>query len=160
MRVHPQVEQHNGVVSVTMSAFFIGDAADASDQLRIQAYGDPSINMVGLFTDPNDATFEFTFAAPTLYVGITTQMQNYTARFMAAPAGPDVCYLPPGAVVSGPGWAPYRPRAGASLDCVVADPVRAGTLWATAIEARVNTAMAALRSETPVQLTSLPDATV
>ncbi len=168
MIVHPQVIHQNGIVTVTMLATFSGAPIDQTDQQRIVAYGDPSINLGGLFTDPNDGTFQFTFPASELYAGITTQMQGYAARFMVK--------LP---LVPSPGsnWSsfasttPYNPFATSSspssqpggqgqLDCLCSDPVRAATIWAAAIDTRVQAAMAILRAKTPAQLTSLPDATV
>jgi len=181
MRVHPTVVHLNGVVSVTMVASFIGDATDTGDQTRIQAYGDPSINLVGLMTDPADATFQFTFGATELFVGITTQMQNYTARFMAVlPVNPNYsgfAHLPQGYPTGGYARAPGYPTGNSfcqvpgypqgyqnpanqgQLDCAVTDPVRAATIWAGIIDARVTAAMVTLRAQIPPQLITLPDST-
>ena len=176
MRVHPQVSHQNGVVTVTMIASFIGDPTDADDQTRIQAYGDPSVNLVGLMTDPADPTFQFVFGAPELSVGITTQMQNYKARFMAvlpvnAYGGIAASGYPAGGFCPSPGYPVgssfplmpgypqgYRnPTAQGLLDCAVTDPVRAAGVWANIIGARVTAAMMTLRAEIPAQLTTLPD---
>jgi hypothetical protein len=172
MQVQPSVTQVNGIVTVTMKAAFVGDPTDATDQQRITAYGDPIVNLGGLFTDPNDASFKFTFPAQQKFVGITTAMANYPVRFMTA-----LPLVPP----SGTQWNPYVPtnpfrtsseewgstfpggipatQQGA-LDCVVTDPVRAATIWATAIDTQIQAAVAILRTKTPVQLTSLPNATI
>lgn len=165
MKVHPQVVHNSGIVTVTMQATFIGDPTDAGDQQRITAYGDPKINLGGLFTDPSDSTFAFTFPASELYVGVTTQLQNFPARFFTSlPLIPQ----------TGSNWNPFAPTATGNpfatrshpglqqgdLDSVVTDPVRAATIWAAAIDTRVQAAMVTLRAKTPAQLTSLPDTTV
>jgi hypothetical protein len=146
MKIHPVVVQQNGIVSVTMQATFIGDSTDITDKQRIQAYGDPLINLGGLFTDPGTPSFSFTFPARELFVGLTTQMSSFTARFMVA--------LP---VATMPGWPP--PTQG-PLDCITTGPVEAATVWAAKIETQALAVMTVLRSLTPAQLVTLPDATV
>lgn len=152
MNIHPQVIQQNGIVTVTMIAQFTGDPTDATDQQRIQAYGDPPINLGGLFTDPAMTTFQFTFPAAELYAGLTTAMQNHPARFMSSlPARPP----------QRPNYIMYQPEnlycEPGPLDCITSDPVHAATVWAATIETRAAAAMAVLRAKTPAQLTSLPD---
>lgn len=164
MKVHPQVIHTNGIVTVTLQASFIGDAPDHGDQQRISAYGDPKINIAGLFSDPADPSFSFTFPASEMYVGVTTDLQNHAVRFMTA-----LPLTPP----SGSNWNPfasttaYNPFATSAsgtqqgdLDCVVTDPVRAATVWAAAVDSRVQTAMTVLRAKNPAQLTNLPDSTI
>jgi hypothetical protein len=146
MKIHPVVVQQNGIVSVTMQATFIGDVTDITDKQRIQAYGDPLVNLGGLFTDPANTSFSFTFPASQLFAGLTTQMSSFTARFMVN--------LP---VATQPGW---PPPAQGPLDCVTIEPVEAATVWASAIETQALAAMTILRALTPAQLISLPDSTV
>ena len=159
MKIHPVVMQQNGVVSVSIQAQFIGETTDASDKQRIQAYGDPQVNLGGLFTDPSNTTFSFTFPASELYVGITTQMQGFTARFMEALPQARTT-IPP---VNGsffPGeWegSPGQPPSQGPLDCITTSPIEAATVWAAAIQTRVLAAMTTLRAQTPAALTSLPD---
>jgi hypothetical protein len=160
MKVHPAIVHQNGIVSVTMSATFVGDSTDVTDQQRIQAYGDPQIDLGGLFTNPAlGSTFSFVFPAAELYAGLTTQMSGYTARFMTSlPLNPPQ----PQTVFSG--YSPYRPTPftpqQGPLDCVTVDPIQAATVWANAIEERATAAMTTLRAKTPAQLTTLPDETV
>lgn len=146
MKIHPVVVQQAGIVSVSMQATFVGDSTDSTDKQRIVAYGDPLVNLGGLFTDPANTPFSFTFPASQLYVGLTTQMASYTARFMTT--------LP---VATMPGWP--TPAQG-PLDCLCSNPVEAATVWAAAIEAQALTVMTTLRAFSPAQLVSLPDATV
>ncbi len=162
MKVHPIVIQQNGIVSVTMQAQFVGDPTDATDKQRIQAYGDPQVNLGGLFTDPANTAFSFTFPASELFVGITTQMNGFTARFMDALPS-DSTTIPPvnGAFVPGqwmgaPGQTPQQ----GPLDCITSGPIEAATVWAAAIQTRVSAAMTTLRATNPAALTSLPDLTV
>ena len=54
MKIHPVVIQQNGIVSVTMQALFVGGANDATGQQRIEAYGDPVVQLGGQFTDPGN----------------------------------------------------------------------------------------------------------
>ena len=102
--------------------------------------------------------FQFSFPASDLYVGVTTQMQGYTARFMTQ--------LPPA-----PRGIPeehweyehrYHPHHGhhthGSLDCVTSDPQHAATFWIATIESRISDLMVALRQRTP--LGAQTDATV
>lgn len=157
MQVNPVVMMNNGIVSVTMQALFVGDSTDTTDKQRIQAYGDPKINLGGTYTDPSNPDFSFSFPASQLYAGITTQMASYTARFMTTPAPPPP---PPSAVYQ---WSPASPQGEncqGALDCITSNPVQAATVWAAAIQAAVLTAMTSLRAESPASLTSLPDMTV
>jgi hypothetical protein len=159
MKVSSVLSQKNGIISVQMIASFVGDSTDASDQARIAAFGDPLVDLAGLFTDPNNNTFSFTFPVSQLFVGITTQMQNFPARFMVQ--------LP---VVPFPGelfnpfaltqsWNPFAPgierndhlphlRQG-NLDSVNTNPSEAASVWVTQIEARITAAMTTLRALTP-----------
>ena len=84
MKIHPVVIQQNGIVSVTMQALFVGGANDATGQQRIEAYGDPVVQLGGQFTDPGNPSFSFPFPAAELYAGLTTQLASNTARFMTA----------------------------------------------------------------------------
>ena len=144
MTIHPTVSELGGIVSVQLAALFTGANTDTTDRQLIQGYGDPQVNLAGLFTDPNQTSFTFTFPVNEQYVGITTQMPGYTVRFMTA--------LPP---VS---FGQPQPLQG-PLDCITTDPNHAATVWAATMQTRVAAAMVALRSKT-VPLTSLPDSTV
>jgi len=157
MRIHPSVVHQNGIVSVTIRASFIGDSTDITDQQRIQAYGDPTVNLGGLFTDPADSTFNFTFPASELYTGVTTDMQNHTARFMKVQPQAQPTALSYTIYQPVPQFNPFGPG---NLDCVISDPVRAATIWAAAIDTRIQALMVTLRAKSPAQLVTLPDATV
>ena len=157
MKIHPQVVEQNGIISVTMLAQFIGAGSDTTDRALIQAFGDPQVNLGGQFTDPANTQFSFTFPAQTLYAGVTTQMGGITARFMTAlPAA-----MPPlPGAPQYPGWAcpvPTPPEQG-PLDCITTNPTEAATVWAAAIQTAVEAAMTTLRGKTAT--TSLPDATI
>lgn len=155
-----------GIVSVVMQAEFVGDATDVTDQQRIAAYGDPKVNIAGTFTDPTDSTFQFTFPISEFYTGVTTDMMNHTVRFMTSlpVRQPSAQSWNPFAPTSQWNGAATNPQASCNgqgpLDCLVTDAVRAATIWAAAIDSRVQTLMTALRAKTPAQLTSLPDSTV
>jgi hypothetical protein len=104
-------------------------------------------------TDPVDftggtaaytASFLFAFPASDLWVGITTQLAAYTARFMTQL--PLVFGIPTTSAVAGP------------LDCITSDPKRAAKYWIATIEGRIATAMQQLRQKTPLGTQS--DATV
>jgi hypothetical protein len=181
MVIHPVVTQVNGIVSVQLTVVWTGASTDATDMQRIQAYGDPKVNLGGLFTDPASPSFQFVFPASELWAGITTQMPSYTARFMA--------YQPvQGAGSCGcsgsSGQAPYNttiwtgsgygcqsvmittgsnattPPGQGPLDSIVSDPIHAATVWASVMDTRIAAAMAVLRAYNPPQLVSLPDATI
>lgn len=145
MLLHPVVSHLGGIVSVTLTGSFVGDDTDATDKQRISAYGDPLVNMAGTFVDPDDEAFLFVMGAPEVYRGITTQLLNSTARFMTklpvSPAGQPATTLGP-------------------LDSIVADPVRAATVWSIVMTDRIDQAMTTLRAKTPAQLTSLTDSTI
>jgi len=184
MNVHPIVQQLNGIVSVTIVTSFTGGVLDVTDKQRISAYGDPSINLAGTFTDPADSTFSFSFLSTSVTAGITTTIQNYTARFMTTAIPPPVLlpvqtypYGYPYSIPGGynpfgyPSYSPpapipfpqyqYSPAGVPSpLDSITPNPVRAATIWVAAIEAAIQGAMTTLRAITPVQLTSLPDSTI
>jgi hypothetical protein len=145
MRIHAATQQLNGIVSVTMSAKFMGDSTDTTDKQRILAYGDPLVNLVGLFTDPSNTGFQFSFPATEFFVGLTTQMQGYTANFMEAL---------PTANIPGQPCATLGP-----LECITANPNEAATVWATTIQARAAAAMTTLRA-LPAQITPIADATI
>jgi hypothetical protein len=167
--IHPQVTQLNGIVSVTLTAAFEGDGSDVTDKMRISAYGDPKVNLGGQYTDPANTEYIFSFPATELYVGITTQLQNYTARFMTA-----LPLAPQGRHTTAPGFNPPYDRfnnCGGSnygnypyqqgqLDCITTNPVEAATVWAAAIQTACLAAMTTLRTYTPPQLNSLPDSTI
>ncbi len=89
------------------------------------------------------ASFSFGFPASDLYVGVTTQMMGYQARFMTQLPVPALG-IP--ASVAGP------------LDCVTSDTNRAAQFWITTIESRISDLMVALRQRTP--LGAQTDATV
>jgi hypothetical protein len=102
------------------------------------------------------SAFSFVFPASDLYVGITTQMQGYTARFMTQ--------LPPAPRgIPEQHWEQLHLRHDGhhhhgSLDCVTSDPQHAAQFWINSIESRISTLMTALRARTP--LGSQTDATI
>jgi hypothetical protein len=145
MKVHPTITELNGITTVTMSGQFIGDSTDVSDRALITAYGDPKVNLAGLFTDPTQEQFQFQFPASEVYAGVTTTMASMPVRFMVAF---------PVTITYGQ----CTPEQG-PLDCITPDPAHAATVWSEVIQTRVQQAMAALRAQVPV-LTSLPDLTV
>jgi hypothetical protein len=136
MQVKAIVSQSNGIISVTLQALFVGDQTDASDKAKIAAFGDPVVNIAGSFVDPNNPSFTFQFPLTELFVGITTQMSSYTARFMEALPGPQNPNIP--APVQGP------------LDCVTINPSEAATAWANILmmpgTGRIAQSMMQLRS--------------
>lgn len=77
--------------------------------------------------------FSFQFPASDLYVGVTTQLQGFTARFMTQLPPPPLG-IP--ATVAGP------------LDCVTSDPQHAAKYWITTLEGRIASLMTALRQRT------------
>ena len=146
MQLVPQVTHLDGIVTVAIACDFIGSPLDSDDQARIQAYGDPLLNLGGNFTDPGDPNFFFQTASLEHYVKLTTEMRGFPARFMVNP--PKARPGERSTFVAGP------------LDVITSDPVRAATLWAMAIQERCNTVILSLRQKTPVRLTSLPPRTV
>src|SRR5271168_2152420 len=82
MKLNAVVSQSNGIISVTIQALFVGDQTDATDKAKIAAFGDPVVQIAGNFSDPNNPTFTFQFPTTELWVGITTQLSSYTARFI------------------------------------------------------------------------------
>jgi hypothetical protein len=144
MRIHPNVTQLNGVVTVSLQAQFVGEPTDTTDQVKIQAYGDPQVNLGGSFVDPDDPTFTFGTGASSVMVGVTEQMFTNPAQFRTS--------LPP-AVVGKP-----LPVQG-PLVVLTNDPVRAATIWKNEIVSRITLVIKNLRAQqTP--LSSLPDASV
>jgi hypothetical protein len=142
MKIHPTVTHLNGIVSVSLSAVFDGAQTDADDQSRIQAYGDPKINLGGNFVDAADPTFTFSTPGSEVYAALTTEMQGMVARFMK---------------VQPPAAAGQQPVVPGPLDVISMNPVRAATVWTTAIQSRIATAVGQLRQVQPPKLTSLPD---
>ena len=136
MQVKAIVSQSNGIISVTLQALFVGDQTDASDKAKIAAFGDPVVNIAGNFVDPNNPSFTFAFPLTELWVGITTQMSSYTARFMEALPGPVNPNQP--APIQGP------------LDCITVNPSEAAQAWANILmmpgTGRIAQAMMQLRS--------------
>jgi hypothetical protein len=92
--------------------------------------------------------FEFNFPASDLYVGVTTQMQGYTARFMTQ--------LPPAPRgIPEEHWehdhrSHHGYRTHGSLDCVTSSPQQAATFWIATIESRITTLFAILRAKSPL----------
>lgn len=145
MKIHPVVSEQNGIVSVQMQAQFIGDSTDVGDKQRIGAFGDPQVNLAGQMVDAQQTSFVISFPTTELYVGLTTQMLTYTARFMNA--------LPPAVLPGQP-----APAQG-PLDCITTDPQHAATLWASTVQTRAQMAMTTLRAAS-APITTLPDSTV
>jgi hypothetical protein len=144
MRIHPNITQLNGVLTIALQAQFVGDQTDTVDEELIAAYGDPQVNLAGPFIDPSDSTFQFSTGAAVVQVGLTQQMFNFPAQFMTS--------LPP-AVPGKP-----IPSQG-PLMVITPNPVRAATIWKNLIVGRINLIMTNLRAQQS-PLTSLPDATV
>lgn len=145
MKIHPEITHLQGIVSVTLKAQFVGDATDDDDRRRIAAYGDPLVNLGGQFTGLGDPAPIYATTSAEVWVGLTQGMPKRTIRFMTQ--------LPEAA----PG---QLPATLGPLDVLTSDPVGGATVYVTAIQARVASAMATLRAKTPIQLTSLPDTTV
>ncbi len=148
MQVKAIVSQSNGIISVTLQALFVGDQTDASDKAKIAAFGDPVVNIAGNFVDPNNPSFTFAFPLTELWVGVTTQMSSYTARFMEALPGPVNPNQP--APIQGP------------LDCITINPSEAAQAWANILmmpgSGRIAQAMMQLRSNMLVP--TIPPTTV
>ena len=136
MKINAVVSQSNGIISVTLQALFVGDQTDATDKAKIAAFGDPVVQIAGNFSDPNNPTFTFQFPTTELWVGITTQLSSYTARFMESLPGPQNPNQP--APIQGP------------LDCVTINPSEAATAWANILmmpgTGRIAQSMMQLRS--------------
>lgn len=145
MNIHPVVTQLAGVISVQLQASFLGvnasppdTAQDAIDQAYILAYGDPTVNLGGQYTDVSGSpptTLTFRFGTPQKVVGITTEMGSTTARFYSV-------------VPDGQKQQP--------LDCVTSDPERAAMAWASQLQTACQIVMDALREKESPLLT-LPD---
>jgi hypothetical protein len=137
MKLNAIVSQSNGIISVTIQALFVGDQTDATDKAKIAAFGDPQVQIAGSFSDPSNPSFTFQFPTTELWVGITTQLSSYTARFMEALPGPQNPNQP--APIQGP------------LDCVTINPSEAAVAWANILmtpgTGRIAQAMMALRSQ-------------
>src|SRR5271169_371978 len=148
MQVKAIVSQSNGIISVTLQALFVGDPTDASDKAKIAAFGDPQVNIAGSFADPNNPSFTFQFPLTEQYVGVTTQMSSYTARFMEALPSQSNPNQP--APIQGP------------LDCITTNPSEAAQAWANILmmpgTGRIAQAMMQLRSQMLVP--TIPDTTV
>ena len=136
MKINAVVSQSNGIISVTLQALFVGDPTDATDKAKIAAFGDPVVQIAGNFSDPNNPTFTFQFPTTELWVGITTQLSSYTARFMESLPGPQNPNQP--APIQGP------------LDCITINPSEAATAWANILmmpgTGRIAQAMMQLRA--------------
>lgn len=145
MFLHPVVSHLGGIVSVTLQASFVGDGTDAADKQRISAYGDPQVNMAGLFVDPDDNTYSFSLGSQEVYRGVTTELLLYPVRFMTKLPDSTIGQPP---TVQGP------------LDAIVANPVRAASVWSAVMADRITQTMTTLRAKTPAQLTTLSDSTI
>jgi hypothetical protein len=148
MKLNAVVSQSNGIISVTIQALFVGDPTDSTDKAKIAAFGDPQVNIAGTFADPSNPSFTFQFPTTELYVGVTTQLSSYTARFMEALPSAQNPNMP--APIQGP------------LDCVTINPSEAATAWANILMApgtgRIAQAMMQLRSQMLVP--TIPSTTV
>jgi hypothetical protein len=157
MRITNNVTQSNGVILVTVTASFVGDSTDPTDKQKIAAFGDPLVNFAGkTLVDPNNPSFTFGFQTNELNVGITTQMQNYTARFLT---GLPPAALPGGGHAQPPTWFEHNrhrehcesgvPVLGPT-DCVVATEAaqnEAATAWVATMIQRIQASMAILRAQ-------------
>lgn len=165
MQIHNKVTSANGIISVVLQARFIGDPSDPSDKQKIAALGDPQVNLAGKnLQDPNNPSFTFSFGTTEQTVGVTTEMQNWTARFLTElPPLP-----PPPPVGQQPTWFPEhhhhhpgRRSVLGPLDCVVATEVQqneAAVAWVTIMVQRITAAMAILRGQALVP--AIPDSNV
>jgi hypothetical protein len=143
MRIHTNVTQANGSISVVLQPSFVGDMNDATDKALIAAFGDPEVNIAGSFTDPNNSQFTFQFPTTEMYVGITTELSSQTVQFCLA--------LPNGA--------PYAPApVQGALTCITPNPSAAAVAWQAVVVSRITQAMAALRANTLVP--TISDVTV
>jgi hypothetical protein len=166
MLVKNTITPSNGVIIVQMQALFVGDPTDASDKQKIAAFGDPLVNMAGrTLVDPNNPSFTFGFQTDQLNVGITTQMQNYTARFLTGL--PPVPPPPQGGCEPNPTWFPCDrdiPQGKSTLrplDCIVANEAaqnEAAQAWVNIMVSRISASMAILRSQ--VIVPTIPNSTV
>jgi hypothetical protein len=136
------ITQANGIISIRLTANFVGDHTDATDKALIAAYGDPQISLVGngVFTAPLPGSspptnFSFTFPTTEYYVGITTKMSSKTIRFMQSLPG-----VPP---IDDPNRP--APQQG-PLDCITVYPAFALEAWYTAMVNAITTALTALRN--------------
>src|SRR5208337_1428567 len=165
MLVKNIVTPSNGVILVQLQALFVGDPTDASDKQKIAAFGDPLVNLAGrTLVDPNNPSFNFGFQTDQLNVGITTQMLNYTARFLTGlPPTPP----PPQGCAPNPAWFPcdHPEERGKSLlqplDCVVATEAaqnEAAQAWVNIMVSRIQASMSILRSQ--VIVPTIPNTTV
>src|SRR5271170_2405995 len=157
MRVSNSITSSNGVILVTMTATFAGDPTDPSDKQKIMAFGDPIVNMSGrVLTDPNNPSFVFGFTSDQLNVGITTMMQNYTARFLTGlPPVPS----PPTGQPQVPNWFEHNRRRERDeqgiatlgpLDCIVASEAaqsEAAQAWINIMVSRIQAVVAILRAQ-------------
>lgn len=166
MRVTNTVTQSNGVILVQIAATFVGDPTDPSDKQKIAAFGDPIINYTGrVLVDPNNPSFTFGFTSQELNVGLTTQMQNYTARFLT-----QLPPVPAPPVGINPSWFESErqreqhqhgvPRLGVT-DCIVATEAaqnEAATAWVAIMVQRIQAAMSILRTQ--IVLPTIPPTTI
>ena len=140
MRVTAIVTQANGIISVQLQPTFVGDSTDQTDKQKIAAFGDPTINIAGNFTDPSNPSFTFLFPTTELWVGITTQLSSQVVRFMEAL--PQAMNPNQPAPIQGP------------LDCITPNPSEACTAWCNimmnAATGRIAQAMQQLRSQMTV----------
>jgi hypothetical protein len=148
MQIRANTSQANGVISVTLTALFVGDPTDQSDKQKIAAFGDPVVNIAGTFVDPMNPSFTFAFPTTEMWVGVTTQLSSQTVRFMEAL--PSIVNPNQPAPIQGP------------LDCVTINPSEAAVAWANIMMApvsgRIAQAMQQLRSNTVVP--TIPPTTV
>ena len=145
MKIHPQVTHLNGIVSVVLVPQFVQEATDADDSARISAYGEPKINLGGAFSVGAPTPFLFNTGAPEVWASLMTEVPYRAARFMTQLPTPQAGDPIP---AQGP------------LDVITNDPVKAATLYASSIQARILAVMTTLRAKTPAKLTTLPDLTI
>jgi hypothetical protein len=144
MKIHPSINHTDGIVTVSLQAQFVGDATDDADRIKIQAYGDPKVDLGGTFVDPNDPSFVFSTGSSSVLVGITQDMHNNPVQLLTAL---------PAAVPGKP--APVQ----GPLQVITPDPVRAVQIWRNAIITRIIASLTTFRAQ-GAPLTTLSDATV
>ena len=140
MRIHPLVNHINGIITLQFSIQMVGDLTDADDRARMSAYGEPLINLGGVFSNGAlPSPIKLSTGSPEVWASLVSELPTRKVRiFSVTPQGAGV----------GP------------LDILTADPVAAAAIYVTAIQARIAAAMTTLRQQTPTQLTTLPDTVV
>jgi hypothetical protein len=159
MLIHPALNHVGGVVTVSLQAQFVGDPTDNLDLARIQAYGDPTIDLGGTFIDPTDSTFKFVLSHSgcSFPVKLTTEMHQFTIQFMRnAPEVAPACNRLPWI---DPQLDPFHKPVQGPLQVFTPDPARAAAVWREVIVTRISNTMSTFRA-LPDPAFGLPDVTI